>query len=60
MGKTLTLDIIDHIYSGSRNLLEGTWMGKKENEAIWNAIGEYPVLRIVAPDYPRNGDLEGQ
>jgi len=60
MGKTLTLDIIANIYRGYRNIFEGTWIGKKENEAIWNAIGEYPVLKIVAPDYPRNGDLEGQ
>jgi len=35
-------------------------MGKKENEAIWNVIGEYPVLRIVAPDYPDDGDLRGR
>jgi hypothetical protein len=47
-GKSLTLDVIEHIFNGDRGLFEGTYLGdntKKYNDKWWEDMS-YPVVKI--------------
>jgi hypothetical protein len=47
-GKSLTLDVIEHIFNGDRELFEGTYLGEnkqKYSDKWWNAMS-YPVIKI--------------
>jgi hypothetical protein len=57
-GKSLTLDVIEHIFNGDKGLFEGTYLGdnkQKYNDKWWNDMS-YPVIKI---DFNLAGDSFG-
>jgi hypothetical protein len=57
-GKTLTTDVIEHIFNGDRELFEDTYLGNNQqeyNDKWWNDMS-YPVIKI---DFNLAGDSFG-